>query len=125
MLQLILVAVGGALGAVARYLMSGFVVNNTNHYLPLGTLTVNVLGSMLMGVCFVLIMEKSQLPPASRQLLMVGFLGAFTTFSTFSLEPLTLIQEGHILSAAIYILLSVLCCIAALGAGLWLTRLWF
>mgnify|MGYP003624584691 FL=1 len=125
MLQLILVAVGGALGAVARYLMSGFVVNNTNHYLPLGTLTVNVLGSMLMGVCFVLIMEKSQLPPASRQLLMVGFLGAFTTFSTFSLETLTLIQEGHILSAAIYILLSVLCCIAALGAGLWLTRLWF
>lgn len=124
MLQVMLVAVGGALGAVARYWVSGYVVNNTNHYLPLGTLAVNVLGSMLMGVCFVLIMEKAQLPPASRQLLMVGFLGAFTTFSTFSLETLTLVQEGHILSALIYILLSLLCCIAALAAGLWLTRLW-
>lgn len=124
MLPLILVAVGGAFGAVARYWVGGYVVNNTDHYLPLGTLTVNVLGSMLMGVCFVLIMEKAQLPPASRQLLMVGFLGAFTTFSTFSLETLVLIQEGHILSAVIYIILSVLCCIAALAAGLWLTRLW-
>ncbi|MEH6470822.1 MAG: fluoride efflux transporter CrcB [Halopseudomonas sp.] len=124
MLQLLLVALGGALGAVGRYWVSGYVVNNTQHYLPLGTLTVNVVGSMLMGVCFVLIMEKAQLPPASRQLLMVGFLGAFTTFSTFSLETLTLIQEGHIMSAVIYILLSVLCCIAALAAGLWLTRLW-
>ncbi|MFT6916200.1 MAG: CrcB protein [Motiliproteus sp.] len=124
MLQVILVAVGGALGAVGRYWLSGYVVNNTQHPLPLGTLTVNVLGSLLMGVCFVLIMEKAQLPPASRQLLMVGFLGAFTTFSTFSLETLTLIQEGHILSAVIYIVLSLLCCIAALAAGLWLTRLW-
>lgn len=125
MSQWLLVAFGGAIGAMARYGLSGYVVNNTDHYLPLGTLTVNVLGSLLMGICFVLILEKAQLPPSSRQLLMVGLLGAFTTFSTFSLESLTLIQEGHIMSAAIYILLSVLCCIAALAAGLWLARLLF
>lgn len=124
MLPLILVALGGALGAVGRYWVSGYVVNNTDHYLPLGTLTVNVVGSLLMGVCFVLILEKAQLPPMTRQLLMVGFLGAFTTFSTFSLETLTLFQEGHFMSAAIYILLSVLCCIAALAVGLWFARLW-
>ncbi|MEH6649788.1 MAG: fluoride efflux transporter CrcB [Motiliproteus sp.] len=124
MLPLLMVALGGACGAMARYWVSGFVVNNTSHYLPLGTLTVNVVGSMLMGVCFVVIMEKAQLPPVTRQLLMVGFLGAFTTFSTFSLETLTMIQQGHIMSALIYISLSVLCCIAALAAGLWFARVW-
>lgn len=124
MLPLLMVALGGACGAMARYWVSGYVVNNTSHYLPLGTLTVNVVGSMLMGVCFVVIMEKAQLPPVTRQLVMVGFLGAFTTFSTFSLETLTMIQQGHIMSALIYISLSVLCCIAALAAGLWFARVW-
>jgi CrcB protein len=76
-----------------------------------------------MGVCFVLILEKASLSPEMRPLLMVGFLGAFTTFSTFSLETVAMISEGHIMSALIYISLSVLLCIAALGAGLWLTRL--
>ena len=124
MLPLLMVALGGACGAMTRYWVSGYVVNNTSHYLPLGTLTVNVVGSMLMGVCFVVIMEKAQLPPVTRQLVMVGFLGAFTTFSTFSLETLTMIQQGHIMSALIYISLSVLCCIAALAAGLWFARVW-
>ncbi len=54
---------------------------------------------------------------------MVGFMGAFTTFSTFSLEAVTLLQEGHIMSAAVYVLLSVLLCLLALYAGLWFTRL--
>ncbi len=125
MQQLLFIASGGAIGALCRYWVSGYVVNNTNHYLPLGTLTVNVIGSLLMGVCFVLIMEKSQLSPEYRPLLMVGLLGAFTTFSTFSLETVALMQEGHIMSAAIYILLSVVCCIAALFAGIWFTRILF
>ncbi|MCW8885848.1 MAG: fluoride efflux transporter CrcB [Motiliproteus sp.] len=125
MLQLLFIAAGGALGALGRYWVSGYVVNNTDHYLPLGTLTVNAVGSLLMGACFVLIMEKSQLAPEYRPLLMVGFLGAFTTFSTFSLETVALMQEGHIMSAAIYILLSVVCCIAALYGGIWFTRALF
>jgi len=123
MLHLLSVAAGGAIGALSRYWISGFILNNANFRLPYGTLLCNVLGSFLMGVLFVLILEKARISPEMRPLLMVGFLGAFTTFSTFSLEAVTLLQEGHIMSAAIYILVSVVLCIAALYGGLWITRL--
>ncbi len=116
------VAAGGALGALSRYWLAA-ILNNKADKLPIGTLTCNVVGSLLMGVLFVLIMEKAKLSPELRPLLMVGFLGAFTTFSSFSLETVTLLQEGHIMSALIYVLLSVSMCIAALSAGIWFTRL--
>ncbi len=122
MQQLIAIAIGGALGALGRYWMSGL-LNNAAYRIPYGTLTCNVLGSFLMGVCFVLILEKSKLSPEMRPLLMVGFMGAFTTFSTFSMETIAMLQEGHVMSAAIYILLSVLLCLVALYGGLWFTRL--
>jgi CrcB protein len=122
MQHLIAIAIGGALGALSRYWMSGL-LNNAEHRIPYGTLTCNVLGSFLMGVCFVLILEKSRLSPELRPLLMVGFMGAFTTFSTFSMETIAMLQEGHVMSAAIYILLSVVLCLVALYGGLWFTRL--
>ncbi|KEA63888.1 CrcB protein [Marinobacterium lacunae] len=122
MIHWLLVALGGAVGAMGRYWVSG-VLNNAENKLPLGTLTVNVLGSFLMGVCFVLVLERAKLSPEMRPLLMTGFMGAFTTFSTFSLEAVALIQEGHIMSALIYISLSLLLCLAALYVGLALTRL--
>lgn len=121
-MQFLAIALGGALGALMRYWVSG-VLNNAEHRMPWGTLACNVVGSFLMGVCFVLILEKSRLDPEMRPLLMVGFMGAFTTFSTFSMETVAMLQEGHVMSAAIYILLSVLLCITALSAGLWITRL--
>lgn len=121
-MQFLAIALGGALGALMRYWVSGM-LNNAEHRMPWGTLTCNVVGSFLMGVCFVLILEKSRLDPEMRPLLMVGFMGAFTTFSTFSMETVAMLQEGHVMSAAIYILLSVLLCITALSAGLWITRL--
>lgn len=123
MQTLIAIASGGALGALSRYWLAGLINDKADKF-PLGTLACNVLGSLLMGVLFVLIMEKARLPSELRPLLMVGFLGAFTTFSSFSLETVALIQEGHIMSAFIYVLLSVLICIAALCAGIWITR-WF
>lgn len=122
MIHWMLIALGGALGALGRYWVSG-VLNNAEHRLPLGTLTVNALGSFLMGVCCVLILEKARLSAEMRPLLMTGFMGAFTTFSTFSLETVTLLQEGHVMSALIYISLSLVLCLMALQAGLWLTRL--
>ncbi|MGB0467472.1 MAG: fluoride efflux transporter CrcB [Pontibacterium sp.] len=122
MQHLVAIAIGGACGALGRYWMSGL-LNNAAYKLPYGTLACNVIGSFLMGVCFVLILEKARLNPELRPLLMVGFMGAFTTFSTFSLETVVMLQEGHVMSAAIYILLSVVLCIAALYGGLWFTRL--
>lgn len=122
MIHWILVAVGGAFGAMGRYWVSG-VLNNAEHRLPFGTLSVNILGSFLMGVCFVLVLEKTKLSPEMRPLLMTGFMGAFTTFSTFSLETVAMIQEGHIMSALIYISLSLILCLVALYAGLALTRM--
>ncbi len=123
MLHLFSIAAGGAVGALARYWVSAVAVNNAQFRLPYGTMLCNVLGSFLMGICFVIIMEKARISPEFRPILMVGFLGAFTTFSTFSLEAVTMLQEGHIMSAAIYIILSVVLCITALYGGLWFTRL--
>ncbi|MDI3324935.1 fluoride efflux transporter CrcB [Pontibacterium granulatum] len=122
MQTLIAVAVGGAFGALARYGMS-LMLNNVEHKIQFGTLTCNVIGSFLMGVLFVLILEKEHWNPELRPLLMVGFMGAFTTFSTFSLETVAMLSEGHVMWAAIYILLSVILCITALAGGLWFTRL--
>ncbi|MEM5537457.1 fluoride efflux transporter CrcB [Neptuniibacter pectenicola] len=122
MQHLFAIAIGGAAGALGRYWVSGL-LNNAEHRLPYGTLTCNVVGSFLMGILFVLILEKAKLSAELRPLLMVGFMGAFTTFSTFSLETVAMLQEGHVISAAIYILLSVLLCLVALYGGLSLTRL--
>lgn len=119
---LLAVGFGGALGAVSRYWLAGM-LNSKADKLPLGTLSCNVIGSLLMGILFVLIMEKAKLSPELRPMLMVGFLGAFTTFSTFSLETVALLQEGHTMSALIYVLLSVILCIIALSVGIWFTRL--
>lgn len=122
MIHVLSVALGGALGAVARYWLSGW-LNTSDSKIPWGTLSANVLGSFLMGVMFVLILEKAKLPPEMRPLLMTGFLGAFTTFSSFSLETLTLLHEGHIIAALFYVILSVTLCIAVLALAVSLTRL--
>lgn len=119
---LLAVGFGGALGAVSRYWLAGM-LNSKADKLPLGTLSCNVIGSLVMGILFVLLMEKAKLSPELRPMLMVGFLGAFTTFSSFSLETVALLQEGHTMSALIYVLLSVILCIIALSVGIWFTRL--
>ncbi|TVQ67983.1 MAG: fluoride efflux transporter CrcB [Oceanospirillales bacterium] len=124
MMHLLAVALGGAVGSLLRYWISGW-LNSPEGRLPLGTLSINVFGSLLMGVAFVLIMEKARLSPELRPLLMTGMLGGFTTFSTFSLEAVTLLNEGHTGAALIYVLLSVILCITALYLGLWFTRLFF
>ncbi len=76
-----------------------------------------------MGILFVLIIEKAALPAEMRSLLMIGFLGAFTTFSTFSLDALGLWQNGHLFMALIYILATVILCLIAISSSVWLTRL--
>ena len=119
----IAIAIGGALGAMARYGVSTLVFDASIQRFPYATLSVNVLGSFAMGFLFVIIAEKAMLPPVMRSMLMVGFLGAFTTFSTFSLDALGLWQNGHLLMALVYALGTVVLCLAAVCLGVWLTRL--
>jgi len=122
MLHMLAIALGGASGALLRYWVS-LSLNSGDARLPWGTLACNLGGSFLMGVFFVLVLEKARLSPELRPLIMVGFLGAFTTFSTFSLEIVSMLEKGHVLSALIYISLSVVLSVAALYSGLWFTRL--
>jgi CrcB protein len=117
------VAVGGALGAMARYAVSIWVFNYSSDKFPYATLLVNVLGSFIMGILFVIIVERAALPAEMRSLLMVGFLGAFTTFSTFSLDALSLWQNGHLFVALVYVLATVILCLVAISSSIWLARL--
>lgn len=117
------VALGGALGAVGRFGVNGLIYPLSGDHFPLGTLVVNVLGSVLMGICYVLIIDKALLPMEWRNFLMVGFLGAFTTFSTFSLDAMALWQNGHLFLAFSYILASVILCLAGAALAIFLTRL--
>ena len=118
------IALGGALGAMARHGVSTLVFDASSQKFPYATLSVNVLGSFIMGVLFVVIVEKGLLPSEMRSVLMVGFLGAFTTFSTFSLDALGLWQNGHLFLALIYALGTVFLCLAAILMAVWLTRLY-
>jgi len=117
------VAAGGALGAMARYAVSIWLLNTSGPKFPYATLTVNVLGSFIMGLLFVVIVERAALPTEMRSLLMVGFLGAFTTFSTFSLDALSLWQNGHLFVALVYVLVTVALCLVAISSSIWLARL--
>lgn len=122
-MQWLVVAAGGALGAMARFGVNSLVFPLLGNRFPLGTLLVNVTGSVLMGVCYVLIIERGLLPSALRDLLMVGFIGAFTTFSAFSLDTLALWQNGHLALAGTYAVLSLILCLAGTLCAIVLTRL--
>ena len=121
MLHYLLVACGGALGAMARHWVynSGPFQDPRSH---LATAAVNLVGSLLIGVLYVVVAEKGQLGPEWRSLLTVGFLGAFTTYSTYSLDALRLLESGRPGVALVYLLLTMLLCVAAAWAGLALAR---
>ncbi|HEC27753.1 MAG TPA: fluoride efflux transporter CrcB [Gammaproteobacteria bacterium] len=120
--QLIVIAAGGAVGAVMRYGMSNAVYTVLGRSFPYGTLAVNVLGSLLMGFLFVLLIERSAFDVYWRSAILIGGLGAFTTFSTFSIETLNLIEDGAVTLALLNILLSVALCIVAVWLGVAMAR---
>jgi len=115
--QILSIAVGGAIGAVLRYLGSTAVYAWLGRGFPYGTLFVNVLGSLIMGVLAILLIERMTTGPELRALLLIGLLGSFTTFSTFSIETLNLIEQGGLIKAGLNILLSVMLCLAAAWVG--------
>ncbi len=117
--QFLSVALGGALGACARFglaLCFPFVVGQW----PLASFIANVLGCAIMG-CFYSLITHAQLSPALKPLLMAGFLGAMTTFSSFALEAWLLLQHNAHLLAVTYLVVSVLACVAAVAIGYTLT----
>jgi len=116
------VALGGAVGAVARYLVATFVQETFAVAFPLGTLTVNVLGSFVIGIAFYYSVSFWVHSPHLKALVIVGFLGAFTTFSSFSLDTVNLLMEGLYKKALVYILVTNLLCFLATISGLWLAR---
>ncbi len=114
------VALGGACGASLRFYISQLVLNWLGKGFPFATLMVNITGSFIMGLLYQLIEHEIVDINIHRTLIGIGFLGAFTTFSTFSLDSLLLIQQGDVLKAGVNIVLNVSLCIAAAGLGLYL-----
>jgi len=122
MKTLLFIAFGGAFGAVMRYGASLGVYAVLGRGFPWGTLFVNVVGSLLMGVLSILMLERYNIGPEWRAAVLVGMLGSFTTFSTFSIETLNLLEQGDMLRAASNMFFSLSVCLIAVWFGVVLGR---
>ena len=120
--QVLAIAAGGATGAVLRFWVSSGVYAVLGRGFPYGTLAVNVIGSLAMGLLYVLMIDRMAAGAEWRAFVLVGLLGAFTTFSTFSIETLTLMQDALYLRALLNVLLSVVACAGAAMLGAILAR---
>lgn len=118
MTNLLYIAGGGAVGALLRYGVSNGIHGLLGRGFPYGTLAVNIFGSVLMGLVYVLFIERMDVGVEWRAAVMIGLLGAFTTFSTFSLETLNLLETGDHLKAGVNILVSVSLCILGCWLGM-------
>ena len=121
------VAVGAALGGVARFGLAGFIQQRAGLSFPTGTLVVNLTGAFLLGVLVKVAAQSASITPETRLFLTTGFCGGYTTFSTFSYETTMLLQDGEYGTATTYVLVSVLGSLAAtvlgFAAGTWLLAL--
>jgi len=122
LIKILAIASGGAIGAMLRYAVASGTHALFGRGFPYGTLVVNVVGCLGMGFLYILLLERLSLGPEWRAALQVGLLGAFTTFSTFSMETLLLLESGETQKAVINIILSVFLCLAATWAGMVLGR---
>jgi CrcB protein len=119
MMSIISIAIGGAAGSLCRYGMSNGIYLLLGRSFPYGTLAVNILGSFIMGSVYI---QRANISEELRAGITIGLLGAFTTFSTFSIETINLIESGEILKAGLNILFSVTLCIAGCWLGMNLSR---
>jgi len=119
---LVFIAIGGSVGAVMRFLTQATVYELFGRTFPYGTLIVNVLGSFLMGLLSIFLVEKFNLSAEWHLAILIGVLGSFTTFSTFSIETLVLFEQGDIIKAMSNIVLSVTLCISSVWAGAYFAK---
>ena len=112
------IALGGSLGAISRYWVSTSTYSWLGSNFPYGTLMVNVTGSLVMGFLTVLLVQRFDVSDQVRLGLIVGFLGSFTTFSAFSMDTIHWIENGAVLKALAYVLVSVIACVLGAWAGL-------
>lgn len=112
-MQWLMIAIGGALGSMVRFAAVSYITPLLSYRFPLGTFVVNLVGSFLIGLAYVLLVEKSILAVEWRLFFITGILGGFTTFSAFSLEMLQMWQEGHVAQSILYaassVVLGLLC----------------
>ena len=121
-MRYLLLAASGAAGTITRYLFREWTHGLFGHHFPYGTLIVNVSGCFLIGVIGTLVDHKAVLGANARYIFMIGFLGAFTTFSSFTYETWVLFKDGHALLAGWNVLSSLLGCFTGLALGIWCAR---
>jgi CrcB protein len=122
-MTLVFIAIGGAAGAVSRYLVQGWVGDLLGGRFPWGTFAVNVSGSFLLGLVFAMAMDRAILAPEMRVPLMIGFIGSYTTFSTLMLESWVLVEEGDLVRMLANLAGSVVIGMIAVVAGLAVGRM--
>ena len=121
MLNYLMVAIGGALGAMARFAVYNLAAS-CRMYAQVATFGINVVGACVIGMMYVVIVEKGGLQPYGQQLLTIGFLGAFTTYSSYSLDALRMFEQGQTGVAILYLLGTMVVCLLATWLGVSLTR---
>ena len=121
--MILLVALGGALGSIARYLMASRIQTATGWNFPLGTVLVNILGCFLIGILYVLLVARPDPRHELRALLITGVMGGFTTFSSFSLETVTMAMNGNYGGATLNVVVSVVACLVGTVLGIALARI--
>ena len=121
-LNLLIISLGGALGAVSRFLLGNGLSRALGSALPYGTFVINIVGCFAMGLLMTIIVDREMFPAAWRLFLCVGFLGGFTTFSSFGYEALRLLTEGRLLAVLAYVGGSVVLGLVAAAAGVLCAR---
>ncbi|HEU0265185.1 MAG TPA: fluoride efflux transporter CrcB [Geobacterales bacterium] len=122
MLPLFLIALFGALGCLGRYLLAGWVNRLSGPGFPYGTLSVNLIGAFIIGLIMEFSLRSSAIPASLRVGITIGFLGGFTTFSTFSYETFRLLEDGELLVAMINVTVSVMICLTCTWLGIMAAR---
>jgi CrcB protein len=120
--NILLIAIGGALGSVARYLLSASLLRVTGSLFPVGTFAVNVIGCLAFGVIAGAAEQRMPLSPELRALLLIGLLGGFTTFSSYAFESLALVRDGQFFAATVNIVGQVIAGLVGMWVGYVITN---